>query len=52
MNKARIVLINDTHKYGKYVSGRNGSIIVNFQWYGDRENVMENHCKLPMKISI
>ena len=51
--KAGKVVVNRIHRYGaKPIAGRTRPIIVNFQYYGDREHIMNNRKNLPEGIYV
>lgn len=50
--KASRVVINRIHRLGKFIQGRTRSIIVNFQWYGDRQHIIEQRKRLPTGIYV
>ena len=45
-DKAKDMIINRIHRYGKFNVGRTRAIIMNFQWYGDRSFVLRERKNL------
>ena len=42
IDKANNITINHAHRNGRFIPGRNRSIIINLQWYGDKEYIISN----------
>ena len=42
IDKTNNITINYAHRNGRFIPGRNRSIIINLQWYGDKEYVISN----------
>ena len=42
IDKANNITINRAHRNGRFIPGRNRSIIINLQWYGDKEYIISN----------
>ena len=52
MLKIDKIVIDRIHHYGKFTLGRTRSIIANFQRYGDRQFLLQNHKLLPPGIYV
>ena len=50
--KASKIVVNRIHRLGKPIRGRNRQIIVNFQWYQDREFILQNRKNLPKGVYV
>ena len=52
IDKANNITINRAHRNGRFIPGRNRSIIINLQWYGDKEYIISNRRSLPTGIYV
>ena len=46
------VQISQCHRLGKFVKSKTRSVLVSFQWYGDKETLFKNKMSLPDNVFV